>query len=106
MESEKRISEAKRKIRNFNSRRERRGRRVHENVYEDNKDRLRALDGICGDCANFKLGFKHFDGKDRILLRCKKNNSPLQLYRDTPFGQLATCQDFTPRNEIPSDGVK
>lgn len=106
MESESRISRAKQLLRRFNFQRGKRGRRVHEYVYEDNGDRLRALDGICGHCRYLKLQFKHIDGKETAILFCKKNHNPLQLYQNTPLGHSANCPGFVPKSEISPNGVK
>ena len=68
--------------------------RMHTEAAEDNQNRLRALDGICGKCEFLDLKFLHFDGKDRVVLGCKKGHLPVALYGKTPLGEQAFCEDY------------
>jgi len=73
------------------------GHRIHMEAAEDNMNRLRALEGICGKCKNINVEIIPRDGKKTATIRCKKGHSPLNLYYDTPLGETPNCQDYTPR---------
>jgi hypothetical protein len=63
---------------------------------EENGQRIRALDGLCGDCAFLKVEIVEHKGRKRVALECFRNNSPVGLYRRTPLGEVAECSDFSP----------
>mgnify|MGYP001592904320 CR=1 FL=1 len=73
--------------------------RYHDGAMEDNMRRMRAIGerGICGSCDNIhpEVSLKH--GKKRISLRCRANNSPLELYRQTLLGETPNCPDRHPK---------
>ncbi len=61
--------------------------------------RLRALEGICGECSNVELQFDHNQGKDRVGIRCTVGYSPIVLYENTPLGGQASCDGYDKRTE-------
>lgn len=63
---------------------------------EDNANRLRALNGICGQCEHLTTKFKKRDGKTRVILKCDAKKSPLALYQKTEIGELPDCPSYTP----------
>ena len=71
--------------------------RIHDDAALDNVNRLRALEGLCGECANLKIGFARRDGKDRVALGCSKGFSPSALYGNTPPGEKASCVGYPKR---------
>lgn len=70
------------------------GSRIHLDTAGDNAQRLRAINGVCGHCVNFKIEIIYQDCKERAVLRCTKGFSPLALYRKTELGQEARCTGF------------
>lgn len=68
--------------------------RVHQEAMEDNTERIRALEKLCGDCSN--LSIKKFiqDGKKCVGLHCKTKRSPLDLIRRTELGEKPNCPNF------------
>ncbi len=97
------VKEAKRVIRNIQSLVDKRHRRVHMDALEDNSNRLRAINGLCGDCVNLRAYKKFQQGKERISLHCEVFHNPMDLYRNTELGQKAECPDFDD-GKISSDG--
>lgn len=95
MESELQISKARKVIRSLFRQSQKHNARMHKYALEDNNDRLRALDGVCGQCVNLGLNFRSMDGKEVVRLLCRKDHNPMILYQQTPFGQPASCDDFT-----------
>lgn len=71
-----------------------RGSNVSRSETEDNRQRLRALEGVCGECKKFTI---RYDARNRVMLDCLKGNSPIDLYRNTELGRLAACLDFDGR---------
>ncbi len=71
-----------------------RGARIHDRVLDVNLHRIRALEGICGNCDTLKIDFEIRDGHKRVILRCEKGLSPVDLYRNTDFGKEAKCSGF------------
>ena|SRR3989344_3585072 len=97
MRAEQDITEAIKVLKRITARKGKRGVRIHQGSAEDAGQRIRALEGLCGDCSNLTTEFTFFDGKPRVMLRCAAMNSPIELFRRTPFGQEAQCKDFRPR---------
>ena len=94
MERDRQISKAKGVIRSLMGRYDKPHHRIHKQAADDNVNRLRALDGICGRCINLELTFSHIDGKDRVVVKCSKKHIPSALYWKTPPGEEAVCKDF------------
>jgi hypothetical protein len=94
MESEARIREARKVMRAFITRGTQRNGRVHDNAQDDTQNRMRALDGICGQCEFLQLYFDRQHGKEVVRLACNAGKSPLDLYRNTEMGQTATCDGY------------
>ena len=97
MEREQEIVAAKKVLRRFlslKSKRHIRGARIHRQAAEDNHNRLRALDGLCGQCVSLRLKFRRVDAKDVVAVLCNKQYSPLDLYDKTLMGQEAACYGF------------
>ena len=96
METEQRIFAAKETVHRLLRRYSRPHHRIHEVAALDNVNRLRALEGLCGDggCANLKLEFVHRDGKDRVVLGCSEGYYPSVLYENTPLGEEASCDGY------------
>ena len=67
-------------------------------AFEDNINRLRALEGLCGQCVNLRLRFGRVDGKNVVDVLCNKNHNPVNLYDNTLMGQEAICADFDKRS--------
>ena len=94
MERDRQISKAKGVIRSLMGRYDKPHTRIHKQAAEDNVNRLRALEGICGRCTNLDLKFLHIDAKDRVVLKCTKGHIPSALYWKTPPGEEAVCKDL------------
>jgi len=94
MEREREVTQAKVVLRRFFGLRTKRHDRIHDQAAEDNADRLRALEGLCGQCKSLVINFGHRDGKDTVVLVCKKGYLPTALYANTLMGQEAFCNDF------------
>jgi hypothetical protein len=94
MERERQITRAKQVLRNLMGDFIKPHPRMHTEAAEDNVNRLRALEGICGSCSNLDPRFSHIHGRDRVVLNCTKKHIPLALYRETPMGEEAVCRDF------------
>ena len=94
MERDRQISRAKAVLRDLMGRYVKPHNRIHKQAAEDNAERLRALDGICGKCEFLELKFPHLDGKNRVVLDCTKGHSPVALYGKTPMGEQAFCEDY------------
>mgnify|MGYP001206084617 CR=1 FL=1 len=84
------IEQAAAILRKSGSRVGKRGSRIHDDAAEDNVHRLRAIDGICGRCVNLSIDVQ----PGKVLLRCQKGRSQLDLYRGTPLGEQAQCDNF------------
>lgn len=98
MEREADILKAKSRMRDLLSRRGiKRGIRIHQQAAEDTLQRLRSLEGICGNCENMRLEFFTADNKNMVEVHCCRGHKPLKLYADTLFGQEADCPDLVPR---------
>jgi len=94
METEQRIATAKEVLHRLQGRYSKPHSRIHDDAALDNVNRLRALEGLCGECDSLKLGLPHRDGKDRVVLGCSKGHSPLALYENTLFGEEAFCDGY------------
>ena len=94
MERDRQVSRAKAVLRDLMRRYGKPHHRIHKQAADDNQNRLRALDGICGKCVNLELKFPHLDGKNRVVLECKKGHNPVALYGKTPMGEQAFCEDY------------
>jgi hypothetical protein len=99
MEREQDIARARKVLNGFLYRPKRGKSRIHEEALEMANERLRALNGICGICENLILNIFYQDGKDVVATKCKANNSPVELYMNTPLGQVPVCPDFTSSEE-------
>jgi len=93
METEKRIDRAKAVMRGLLGRYGKPHHRNHGGAALDNVNRLRALEGLCGHCANLELEFRRRDGKEVVVLDCEKEHSPVALY-DIQVGEKVSCEDF------------
>ena len=94
MERDRQISRAKEVLRDLMARYAKPHQRIHKQAAEDNVNRLRALEGICGSCTNLGLEFLHIDAKDRVVLKCTKGHIPSVIYWKTPPGEEAVCRDL------------
>ena len=95
MESEQQVSRAKGVLHHYLGLYWKRGSRIHDQAAEENAQRLRALEDLCGQCTNLELKFRRMDGKSVVKLRCNKGYDPLELYEKTPLGKPASCPGFT-----------
>ncbi|MFH1863575.1 MAG: hypothetical protein ABIJ85_01505 [bacterium] len=100
METEQRIAAAKEVLHRLQGRYSKPHSRIHDDAALDNVNRLRALEGLCGECDSLKLGFPHRDGKDRVALGCSKGYSPSALYENTPLGEQASCNGHAKKRGI------
>lgn len=100
MATEREIADAKEVLRSLQRQHTRRHGRVHDDAADDNANRLRALEGLCGECVKLKLYFDNKDGKDVVALGCRKRHSPLTLYRNTLPGVEASCDGYAERVRI------
>jgi len=100
MEREQRIADAKEVLHRLLGRYSKPHSRIHDDAALDNVNRLRALEGLCGECANLKIGFARRDGKDRVALGCSKGCSPSALYGNTPLGEQASCDGHAKKIRI------
>ncbi len=72
-----------------------RHKRYHEETMSDNAIRLRALDGICGQCPNLEINILNLPGgRKGVSLHCQGGQSPVRLYRHTPQGIVPSCPEF------------
>ena len=94
METEQQVSKAKDVVRDLLARLSKPHHRIHGETAEDNVQRLRALEGLCGGCANLNLRFGRKDGKNIATLGCEKGFSPVALYGGTPLGEKAVCKEY------------
>jgi len=97
MESEKRIAAAKDVVRHLQTRYSKPHHRIHGDAAQDNANRLRALEGLCGKCPNLELRFGRKDGKEIVALGCSKVYTPISLYENTPLGTTASCPGYSKR---------
>ena len=93
-ERDRQISKAKKVLRNLMGNYIKPHPRMHTDAAEDNVNRLRALEGICGSCSNLGIRISRIDGRDRVVLNCSKGHNPAVLYWKTPPGEEAVCKDF------------
>ena len=100
MEREQRIATAKETVHRLLGRYSKPHSRIHDDAALDNVNKLRALEGLCGECDNLKLEFPRKDGKDRVFLDCSKGHSPLALYENTPLGEQASCDGHAKKIRI------
>lgn len=99
MEREADILKAKSRMRDLLSRRGvKKGVRIHQQAADNMMQRLRSLDGICGDCKNMQLEFFTSEGKKLVDVLCLSGHDPVQVYANTPLGQQAECPDLIPRD--------
>lgn len=94
MEREISVSQAQKVIHNFLRLFHHRRSRIHDNAAADAVTRLKALEGICGSCSNVTLRQTHRDGKEVVVVGCRKGHSPLKLYEDVWMDEKANCIDF------------
>lgn len=99
METEQRIAAAKEVLHRFLGRYTHRHSRIHDETALENVNRLRALDGLCGECTSLKLQFDHNQGKDLVGVGCNKGYSPVVLYDNTLPGEQASCDGYAKRAE-------
>jgi hypothetical protein len=97
METQKNIQSAQEVIRKMQSAAGKKGSRVHQESLETNTLKARALNGLCGNCLNLTLCFygKSDSPYSSVSLGCIRRHSPVEMYRNTPLGQEATCDDFS-----------
>lgn len=100
MERIQQINEAKRRLRKQNTRIGKKGNRMHPGRMQDNADRSRALDGVCGSCENLILKFDYIAGSDSVSLMCRANSDPLDLYRQTDIFDTPECPDRVEVNKV------
>lgn len=96
METEQQITAAKQVLRRLQARYTHPNARMHSPAAEDNVNRLRALEGLCGNCANLELRFSRRDGRDIVVVGCSKGDFSAALYERTPLGEEASCADHAP----------
>ena len=97
METERQIAAAKEAVHRLQGRISKPHHRLHSNAASDNVNRLRALEGLCGECVNLELKFARRDGKDVVILGCSQGYSPVALYGNTPLGEEASCDGYEKR---------
>ena len=104
MEREEKTREAIDALRGILSTRGTRHSRIHDDTADENLARLRALEprGLCGQCEHLKIKMFINDGRKRVQLRCNAEESPLELYQDTPMGEVPVCPKFSsvPAQEV------
>lgn len=76
--------------------------RIHIESTDDNANRLRALEGICGDCQHLLIEPNLTGTRKGVGLRCTEGISPLNLFRDTELGEIPQCDSYysLPLSEI------
>jgi len=95
MATEHEVSIARSVIRRFASKAVKRHSRIHDDAMEDNANRRRALDGVCGHCKHLKIEtIRTFTGTQSVKLRCNASLSPLLLYENTDLGKTPICPKF------------
>ena len=67
-----------------------RGNRIHKDTLDDNKQRMRALEGICGDCPNLRIEYRRRLYRE-VIMRCEARQSPIIIYKNTDLGQVPNC---------------
>jgi len=71
--------------------------RVNRATLENNNYKLRALDGICGNCQNLGIQISDNGNFRGVSLSCIKRHNPIELYASTPLGETAKCSDVGPK---------
>jgi len=77
-----------------------RGSRTHESAEQDNADRLRAIDNLCGGCEYLRLVEFRQDGKQCVKVGCQKRESPLGIAKNTNLGEEFSCPDFAKKQQV------
>jgi hypothetical protein len=95
MERAQEVTKAKQVVRSLITRFSKPGHRIHGDAAMDNANRLRALEGICGQCSNLGLRFGRKDGKSIVTLGCSAGHRPSAVYERTPLGEKAICKDYS-----------
>lgn len=68
--------------------------RLRASEQEKNSSQMRALEGICGECVNIRPFLYRSKPHDTVALGCRRDFSPINLYRNTPLGEKAFCPGF------------
>ena len=97
MDKERQISEGIKTLKVTLGSLSQRGRRYHRSAAEDDLQRLRALEGLCGHCERVMVKVVKVDRRMRTAIDCQAGYSPLDLYYNTPMVEEADCPGFTPR---------
>ncbi len=94
MAVEKDLKEAMDRLRKHQNHIGRRHNRFHIESMEETVYRMRALEGICGQCDNLLLlQTRDSIGKKTVKLICHAGHSPIDLYRTTDLGKVPFCPD-------------
>jgi len=96
MAGEREVSAALSRLRALQSSASKRGAHTRDNARVMNVERIRALEGLCGNCVNLDLTYTKKDGKNVVQVGCKRGLNPQTLYMNTPLGQKAECPLFRP----------
>jgi hypothetical protein len=100
MEIEQRIGEAKYVIHDLLQTFGKRHTRIHKDAAGGNTQRLRALEGLCGQCQFVEVDIRRINGKMGVGIGCDKGLSPIKLYENTPLGEEASCEPFRKRGVV------
>jgi hypothetical protein len=72
---------------------------VNNDVAELNSARLRALNGLCGNCVYLTVFRKNQDNKVMASLDCGAHKDPVDLYMKTELGEKAECASFEQKKD-------
>lgn len=67
--------------------------RYHKEARQANVARMRAIEGLCGQCENVTMREIITAGSRQkgVQLGCLARCSPLELYLQTPLGEIPSC---------------
>ncbi len=86
------VSEALKILRKQQGRITRKGSRSHLEAEEEAVAKIRALEGICGQCSQINPKRVRLRmGRNGVRLRCRARQTPTFLYLDTPLGVIPNC---------------
>lgn len=91
MATEHQVREAMGILRKYSQTSSRRHSRAHSETLDENRHRLRALEGLCGECPNLNVEFQLGYIGRITKIRCAAGLSPLNLYKNTDLGVFPLC---------------
>jgi hypothetical protein len=96
MERQAEIEEALKIFRDYSRKIGKKRSRTHDETADKQLAERRALKGICGRCEHLQIIKKESPHSKGVSLSCSVGENPIGLYLDTPLGEKAECEFFTP----------